>query len=406
MVRAAFREAQGQYAYFSDNKKNRGDCAEKSTIPSAAGLVPRVLRRLIRLANADMSELFPGLSAFRCGLTEKGETGWEEASLRLIQYRAGSGNRCVAILPDEGAAACLEGVATLYELAGIALDEGMSLRAAARARIGPPIDLEAIVAECRLLAPIDHPDPAHLHLTGTGLTHLGSAEGRDRMHKAGASGTTDSMRMFLMGIEGGKPQGGGPGVQPEWFYKGDGSCLVGPGEDLLSPAFALDGGEEPEIAGIYLIDSAGNPRRLGFALANEFSDHVTERGNYLWLAHSKLRPAALGAELLLGELPQDLCGTSRILRDGKVLWEKPFLCGETNMSHSIANLEHHHFKYALCRRPGDVHVHFFGTATLSFADGIETREGDVFEISAAPFAIPLRNRLVRAEPAPVKVTAL
>ena len=44
--------------------------------------------------------------------------------------------------------------------------------------------------------------------------------------------------------------------------------------------------------------------RLGFALANEFSDHVTERGNYLWLAHSKLRPASFGPEMLLGDLPQ------------------------------------------------------------------------------------------------------
>ena len=326
--------------------------------------------------------------------------------MRLIQYRAEAGNRCVAQLPDAGAAARLDGVATIYELAGVALDEGLSLSDAARSRIGAPIDLEAIVAEGRLLVPIDHPDPAHLHLTGTGLTHLGSAEGRDRMHKAAAAGTTDSMRMFLMGVEGGKPKGEGPGVQPEWFYKGDGSCLVGPGEDLHSPDFALDGGEEPEIAGIYLIDRDGNPRRLGFTLANEFSDHVTERGNYLWLAHSKLRPAALGAELLLGDLPQDLCGASRILRDGEVLWEKPFLCGEQNMSHSIANLEHHHFKYAVFRRPGDVHVHFFGTATLSCADGIETREGDVFEISVEPFALPLRNRLARAAPATVKVTPL
>jgi hypothetical protein len=63
------------------------------------------------------------------------------------------------------------------------------------------------------------------------------------------------------------------------------------------------------------------------------------------------------------------------------------------MSHSIANLEHHHFKYALFRRPGDVHVHFFGTATLSFADGVKTESGDEFEIEAPPFRLPLRNRL-------------
>ncbi len=255
---------------------------------------------------------------------------------------------------------------------------------------GTAIDL----ADVTLLAPIDHPDAAHLIVTGTGLTHLGSAEGRDMMHKgAAAGGATDSLRMFLMGLESGKPVHGTIGVQPEWFYKGDGDCLVAPGAPLTQPAFAGDGGEEPEIAGIYLVGTDGTPLRLGFTLGNEFSDHVTERVNYLWLAHSKLRQAALGPELRLGDLPTDVRGTSRILRDGAVLWEKPFVSGEANMSHSIANLEHHHFKNSQFRRPGDLHVHFFGTATLSCADDITTRSGDMFEITADAFALPLRNPL-------------
>ena len=91
--------------------------------------------------------------------------------------------------------------------------------------------------------------------------------------------------------------------------------------------------------------------------------------------------------------PHDVRGTSRIIRGGATLWEKPFVSGEANMSHSIANLEHHHFKYAQFRRAGDVHVHFFGTATLSFADGIETQEGDVFEVSANAFTLPVSNPL-------------
>ena len=67
------------------------------------------------------------------------------------------------------------------------------------------------------------------------------------------------------------------------------------------------------------------------------------------------------------------------------------------MSHSIANLEWHQFKYAQFRRPGDVHVHFFGTATLSFSDGFSTQPGDEFEIEADPFRLPLRNRLARSD---------
>jgi hypothetical protein len=214
------------------------------------------------------------------------------------------------------------------------------------------------------------------------------------------------MRMFLEGVEGGKPAAGQIGQQPEWFYKGDGSQLVAPGAPLAMPHFAKDGGEEPELAGVYLIGPGGTPYRLGLALANEFSDHVTERHNYLWLAHSKLRQAALGPELLVGDAPSDVRGASRILRNGETIWEKPFLSGEDNMSHTLANLEHHHFKYDLFRRPGDVHVHFFGTATLSFSDGVQTQEGDVFEIEAQPFALPLRNPLARAPEQAVSVKVL
>lgn len=325
-------------------------------------------------------------------------------TLSLIQFRRTDGTRGVAALRDGGAAAEVPGAGSTLSLARRALAEGRSLAdAVAAAGTGAAVDLAAVT----LLAPIDHEDPAHLLLTGTGLTHLGSAEGRDRMHRAAAEAEhqTDSMKMFLMGVEGGKPASG-PGVQPEWFYKGDGSQLVAPGEPLPSPAFAEDAGEEPEIAGVYLIAEDGTPVRLGYALANEFSDHVTERGNYLWLAHSKLRPAALGPELLVGELPAHVAGTSRILRGGTAIWEKPFVSGEANMSHSLANLEHHHFKYGLFRRPGDVHVHFFGTATLSFSDDVRTQEGDVFEIAAAPFALPVRNPIGRAPALDVAVRAL
>lgn len=204
---------------------------------------------------------------------------------------------------------------------------------------------------------------------------------------------TDSMKMFNMGLEHGKPTDGRLGVQPEWFYKGNGVNVAAPGASLLSPVFAEDGGEEPEIAGIYVIDSAGTPFRVGFALANEFSDHVMERQNYLYLAHSKLRPASFGPEIRIGALPADVRGISRIRRANTTIFERQFLSGEANMSHTIANLEHHHFKYSLFRQPGDVHVHMFGTATLSFADGIQTEPGDEFEIEAEGFGLPLRNRL-------------
>ena len=180
-------------------------------------------------------------------------------------------------------------------------------------------------------------------------------------------------------------------MQPEWFYKGDGSIVVRPGAAFPLPPFAEDAGEEPEIGGLYVIGHDAKPYRLGFAVGNEFSDHVMERKNYLYLAHSKLRSCSFGPELRVGALPQHLSGRSRILRDGEVLWDNEFLSGEANMCHSLENLEYHHFKYSQFLRPGDVHIHFFGTATLSFADGIRTQPGDRFEISQAEFGAPLIN---------------
>ncbi len=209
-----------------------------------------------------------------------------------------------------------------------------------------------------------------------------------------------------MGLEGGKPALGATGVQPEWFYKGNGAQLAAPGADLVSPSFALDGGEEPELAGVYVIADNGQPFRLGFAVANEFSDHVTERINYLYLAHSKLRPASFGPELRIGMPPEDVRGTSRLLRDDAVVWEKPSSPARPTLSHSFANLEHHHFKYALFRAPGDVHVHMFGTATLSFGDGFRTQAGDVFEIAAEGFGLPLSNRLALAAEEDVAIGVL
>jgi hypothetical protein len=326
--------------------------------------------------------------------------------LTLLQHRSRDGERRL-IAARDGVARFVSGFADTRSLAAAAIARNLGLAAMVdEAGCDGAVDVVEELAAGRLLAPVDHPDSAHLLLTGTGLTHLGSAESRDRMHRAAEETLTDSMRMFLEGVASGKPEPGQVGGQPEWFYKGDGTHLAGPGEPLTRPRFASDGGEEPELAGVYLIGPDGTPWRLGFCLANEFSDHVAERHNYLWLAHSKLRQAALGPELLVGECPPDVRGTSRIRRAGAIVWEKPFLTGEANMSHSIANLEHHHFKYALFRRPGDLHVHFFGTATLSFADGIRTEPGDVFEIEAAPFTLPLCNPLALGEDAEVIVRSL
>ena len=316
--------------------------------------------------------------------------------MNLIQFVDAKNKRAVGLVSGNKIIK-LKSVDRMTSLATRALKDGKSLYATAKTLATTTTeDYAAALKEKRVMPPLTHDDAAHCIITGTGLTHLGSASARDSMHQkleGGQAALTDSLKMFKAGLEGGKPAKGQAGVQPEWFYKGDGRWLVPPGGALPKPSFALDGGEEPELAGLYMIDAKGKPVRLGFAIGNEYSDHITERQNYLLLAHSKLRHCAIGPEMVSGAIPASIEGTSKILRKGEVVWQKPFLTGEANMSHTIANLEYHHFKYDSFRVPGDVHIHFFGTATLSIVDGFQTQDGDVFEIQAKPFGAALRNPL-------------
>lgn len=314
--------------------------------------------------------------------------------MRLVQFELPNGERRVGVV-DGNTVREVQAARSVRELALAAIEAGVGLAQQVDSLgLGASHDYAALLADLKILPPLDHPDPAHMLISGTGLTHLGSASARDKMHQgADETALTDTMRIFKWGVEGGKPAAGVAGVQPEWFYKGDGSIVVRPGAAFPVPPFAEDAGEEPEIGGLYVIGPDSQPYRVGFAVGNEFSDHVMERKNYLYLAHSKLRSCSYGPELRVGELPQHLAGSSRILRDGEVIWQNEFLSGEANMCHSLDNLEYHHFKYRQFLRPGDVHIHFFGTATLSFADGIRTQPGDVFEISQAEFGAPLVNRV-------------
>jgi hypothetical protein len=199
------------------------------------------------------------------------------------------------------------------------------------------------------------------------------------------------MKMFEIGLEGGRPEPGRIGAAPEWFYKGVGTIVRAHNEPLTVPPHGFDGGEEAEIAGIYFIGDDGTPFRIGLAQGNEFSDHVLEAKNYLYLAPSKLRDCSLGPEIVVDPSFDDVPGHTVIERGGNVIWDALQASGERHMCHSLANLEHHHFKYAEHRRPGDIHIHYFGADTFSFKDRLRLEDGDVMQISFEGFGRPLRN---------------
>ena len=329
----------------------------------------------------------------------------------LVQVRRGD-RRAVALC-DEPRLRVLDGFVSVFDLAQKAIASRASLVDLVRtSTVVESLDYDGVYSgrsEWRLLTPIDHPhEPGCCLVSGTGLTHLGSAAQRQQMHEAIESELTDSMKMFRLGLSGGKPAPGAIGAAPEWFYKGNGTILRAHDEPLDVPGFAEDGGEEAEIAGVYVIGADGVPYRVGMAIGNEFSDHAFERKNYLNLAGSKLRTCAIGPELVVDPAFESVPGTVTITRNGTTLWSKDIVTGEREMSHDVRNIEHHHFKFDAHRRPGDVHVHYFGACALSFGDGQRLADGDIMEVAFTGFGRPLRNplRVLRSDGSPVVVRSV
>jgi len=318
--------------------------------------------------------------------------------MNLIQLRNASVGRRVAIV-EGNKLAILSKFTSVYSVAAeaILLKQKVS-QVAAAARSGETLDYDPIYAgrsDWEILPAIDHPtEPARCHVAGTGLTHINSAKQRDAMHakeNATAAPLTDSMKVFQWGLEGGKPAAGQIGSQPEWFYKGNGHILRGHNQPLEVPAYADDGGEESELVGIYIIDGKFTPRRIGMATANEFSDHQMERKNYLYLAPCKLRTCSVGPEINLDFDFNDVKGRCRVTRGSQTLWERDLASGVANMSHSLENLEHHHFKYPQHRVPGDIHIHFWGADAFSFGGGVVLQDGDMMEVEWKGYGRALRN---------------
>jgi len=330
-------------------------------------------------------------------------------STRLVQLRSQERRRVALV--EEPHLRLLK-AESVYSLAESTIHSDIKLSEIVKREATPEVlDYDPVYAgnsEWRILPPIDHPsEPARCLISGTGLTHLGSARDRQAMHAHAISPEefeqlTDSMKMFRCGVDGGRPESGHIGTPPEWFYKGTGPTLRAHGEALEVPPYAEDGGEEAEIAAIYMIAPDGRPVRIGMAIGNEFSDHCFEKKNYLNLAASKLRNCSIGPELVLDPEFKSVLGQVNVERAGRTLWNKSIRTGEAEMCHSLQNIEHHHFKFEAHRRPGDVHVHFLGTDCLSFGEGIRLVDGDVMQISFEGFGRALGNR-VRVHGTPLEL---
>ena len=322
--------------------------------------------------------------------------------MRLVQFLSPAGERRVGVVSDDGGSVqALSGVRTVYELAQQAARERCQLvdLVAGRGRGGDPRSVRS--ARPRPRARSARPSrsgalPGDRHRTDPSRQRPGA-----RCHAScDAAGRGPARREYDEDVQtrpGGRPtRRGWAGRRARVVLQGRrqhrGGARAASDHAELCARWRRGGGDRHALRD----NRRRRPCRVGYALGNEFADHVLERQNYLYLAHSKLRECAFGPELLLGELPPDVRGRIRVVRGGERIWQAEFISGEANMSHTLANLEHHHFKYPLFRRPGDVHVHFIGAAVLSFTAGVKAEQGDVFEIEVPAFGAPLRNPLALA----------
>src|SRR5205814_600089 len=146
----------------------------------------------------------------------------------------------------------LLGFDSVYAIAQVAMSQHGTLTAVVEDNLsGESLSYDDVYeghSQWKLLPPIDVPgDPQRMLVSGTGLTHYGSARDRQAMHANATSAQedekmTDSLRMFEWGKQQGRPAKDCIGIAPEWFYKGSGTVLRAHGDDLEIPGYGEDGG--------------------------------------------------------------------------------------------------------------------------------------------------------------------
>src|SRR4051812_33118991 len=124
--------------------------------------------------------------------------------MRLVQIQNGA-NRRVALV-EEPQLRLIAGVKSIYDLAVMADSQGASLSKLVRDSLTQEkLDYDSVYSGkggWKLLSPIDHPEePARCMISGTGLTHLGSAKNRQAMHSTSEAELNDSMKIFKWGVE-------------------------------------------------------------------------------------------------------------------------------------------------------------------------------------------------------------
>ncbi|MGP9791979.1 hypothetical protein [Roseinatronobacter sp. NSM] len=266
--------------------------------------------------------------------------------------------------------------ASTYDLARDCANRSITLKQRiAKLGLGGAVDVEGALAQGRVLAPIHHPDPTQMFLSGAILNDAGFVE------TASAVATA-------------------------WTYKGDGRAIGAPGMALLVNDRTLDRGTGPSVAVVYIVSDSGTPFRIGCAMANDFSDRILTTQSYASMAQGGLRPLGLGPELVLATLPERIRGSLRLVTDADAITDISVSTGQDGLKAVITRLERDHFASGSLCQPGQLHI-----LVIALGGGITSSAtiGDMTTLTLSGFGLPLSNPLhqaARRPDVPVQINAL
>ena len=294
--------------------------------------------------------------------------------MRLVQL-AGPDGRRVALV-EEPRLRLLEGCRSVYDLASECLKEGVSLPRGHRTARGPTnssttTPFMRAQSDWRICPSADVPsEPARCLVSGTGLTHKASAKNRDAMHAA-AQAVTDSTRMYQSGVEGGKPAPGRSGSRARVVLQGMRHGAAG--AQRAADCSGIRGGRRRGAGSSGRVpDRCARARRGGSDSRWAMSFPITcwsARTICIWRPRN-CAPAPSVRNSWWMAISIWCPERYRSNAASRILWSREIRTGESAMCHSLANIEHHHFKFEFHRRPGDLHIHFFGADAFSFGDGV------------------------------------
>lgn len=289
---------------------------------------------------------------------------------------------------------------SIYELAINSIKEELKLSDYIKKNFTfDELDYNEIANNYSFTLPMMPHDLNHCFVSGFGLTHFNSVLLKYDANRGGRF--ADAQRVYLNGLDRGKPKDNEVGSRPGWFYKGNGHNLIKTGESLSVFNDSVHVGEEPELAFIYLIGKNKIPYRVGFCLGNELTDHGLEDDSAYYIAQSKFLSGAINSEICIGALPEKLLGTVEIFKNDEKKWSSDFCTGSSKMIHSLENLEYYYFRNNMNLNENDVHFLFLGVDRMSFSDGYTIEPDSEIVISSDTFKTKLVNT-VRQVQSPIK----